>query len=120
MQKHRRAFWIVGSLLWMAVIFTLSSIPDLRSDLPNVWDLIFRKIAHATEFGILTFLYTKSFAPSRRSHILLVAFLSILYAVTDEIHQSFVPGRVGAWTDVLIDTSGVGIFFLLTLWKKKR
>lgn len=119
MKKFPRGFWIVSSILWMAAIFTLSSIPDLRSDLPSIWDLIFRKIAHATEFGILTFLYTKSFALARRSHTLIVAFLSILYAVTDEMHQSFVPGRVGAWTDVVIDSMGVVAYFLTTLWKKK-
>ncbi len=84
-----------------------------------MWDLIFRKIAHALEFGVLAFLYTKSFVPTKNTHRLLVAGLSVLYAITDEVHQSYVPGRVGAWTDVVIDSAGIMIFLLLTLWKKK-
>ena len=38
--------------------------------------------------------------------------VTFLYACTDEIHQLFVPGRAGKFTDVLIDTTG-GIIMLL-------
>ena len=51
--------------------------------------------------------------------------LGLIYAISDEIHQSFIPGRSAQVTDVLIDTSGVifGIVLVLliyTLIKKKR
>ena len=47
-----------------------------------------------------------------------IAFvLSVIYAVTDEIHQIFVPGREGKISDVVIDSSGsffgIGLFVLL-------
>ena len=41
-----------------------------------------------------------------------------LYAASDEIHQSFVRGRHGAWYDVVIDTVGVTIGVLA--WKRSR
>ena len=39
----------------------------------------------------------------------------VLYAVTDEIHQLFVPGRYGQWTDVAIDAAGVALGALICL-----
>ena len=41
----------------------------------------------------------------------------ILYAITDEVHQLYIPGRSGKWQDVCIDSIGVllGIFVLLLI-----
>lgn len=49
------------------------------------------------------------------------AFLiSAAYAVTDEVHQSFVPGRGGAVTDVLIDASGAALGIVAVVWWRAR
>lgn len=47
--------------------------------------------------------------------MLFLAYAGVLYAITDEIHQLYVPGRSGKWQDVLIDSIGIflGIFVLL-------
>ena len=39
----------------------------------------------------------------------------VLYAATDEIHQLFVPGRYGQWTDVAIDAAGVALGAMICL-----
>ena len=90
-------------VLWAAVIFAFSSIPSLSSGL-GTWDLILRKIAHLSEYAILSALLLRAI---QRPAVAILA--GALYAVTDEVHQHFVRGRHAAWYDVLIDTVGVAI-----------
>lgn len=93
----------------MGFIFWLSSVPQLESDLPAVWDLILRKFAHATEFGILALLWFSAFSPkmSLVSRYTIAGIVSALYAMSDEIHQGFVVGRDGKLVDVAIDALGI-------------
>ena len=86
---------------WAALIFGLSSIPELSSGLGS-WDLVLRKLAHATEYTILGALLVRAL---RRWSWALA--LGVAYAASDELHQSFVPGRQGSPLDVLIDSVGV-------------
>jgi VanZ family protein len=88
-------------VVWAAVIFALSSVPDLGTGL-GTWDLVLRKLAHAAEFGLLGLLLARA---TRRP--LLAVVIGVLYAVSDELHQHVVPGRRAAPLDVLIDAAGV-------------
>ena len=88
-------------VLWAAVIFVASSIPNLGTDL-GVWDLVLRKAAHVVEFAILGALLVRALG---REPAAIVVGSS--YAVTDEIHQALVAGRHGSPVDWLIDTVGV-------------
>ena len=88
-------------VVWAGLIFALSSIPDLGTGLGG-WDLVLRKIAHALEFAVLGALFLRAIG---REVPAVVA--GIAYAVTDEVHQSFVPGRLGSVWDVLLDSAGV-------------
>ena len=92
----------------MAVIFFLSHQPDLSSGL-GVWDLIGRKIFHAAEYALLCLLWWRAFADvtTLRRALAAAAALSIAYAVSDELHQSFIEGRHGTPVDVAIDSIGV-------------
>jgi VanZ family protein len=90
-------------LAWAALIFVLSSIPDLGTGLGG-WDLGLRKLAHAAEFAVLGFLVLRA-----TGRVDLALGLGIAYAVSDEIHQHFVSGRQGAPLDVAIDAVGVAI-----------
>lgn len=93
---------------WAGLIYFMSAQPSLVTPLGE-WDFIARKIAHAVEYAVLAALVARVFAfygavPKRTAAY---AFLiAVLYAFTDEYHQSLVPGRFAAWTDVLIDASG--------------
>lgn len=109
-------------LLWAGVIFYLSSIPDDRtggaSELP---ELMFRKFAHLFEYGLLAFLLARALSgigwiPRR---VLAVGFLlCFFYAASDEIHQSFVPGRFGKVRDVALDSLGAAL--VLSLYARQR
>lgn len=118
--KEETGHWIfVG--LWAGLIWTFSSLPDFQSNFSELWDFIVRKIIHAFEFGILAlFLFRAScLSRPRRSmgpSLIFAILVSILYAVTDELHQTFVPGRVGSPIDVVIDVMGI-LFFLIIIRK---
>jgi VanZ family protein len=88
-------------VLWAGLIFALSSVPDLGTDL-GVWDTVLRKIAHAVEYAILGGLVYRAVENAP-----VAVMLASAYAVTDEVHQAFVSGRHGSPVDWLIDTLGV-------------
>ena len=92
----------------MLIIFAFSSIPS--DSMPNFnWaDLSIKKRGHALGYGLLalTYLYAFRLDPNKLKYAWLLAFL---YAISDEFHQSFVPGRYASWVDVLIDSAGAAI-----------
>ena len=102
----------VPVVLWAAVIFALSSVPSLGTGL-GTWDLVLRKAAHMSEYAILAWLLAGAVRDAR-----LAFALAVVYAVSDEIHQTFVRGREGRALDVLIDA--VGVVAGLLLWRRRR
>jgi VanZ family protein len=94
----------------MAIIFALSAQPNLNSGL-GIWDLIGRKLAHMAAFGLLWALWQRAL---RRPVAALV--ITLAYAASDELHQSFVRGRNGSPWDVAIDAAGVGLA-VLAWWR---
>lgn len=99
------------------VDFIAQNFPHIRhgleNNLINLYTLVFlvRKTAHFTEYAILGALFYLNLIqfPKLNSHIkklLLPILFSFLYAITDELHQVFVPGRSAQFRDVLIDTLG--------------
>lgn len=87
-----------------------------------------RKCAHFTEYFILGLLLLRGIRGENRGLKLAWALLAIAivacYASLDEFHQSFVPGRTAAVTDVMIDTSGgivaQAIAALVVMWAHVR
>lgn len=90
-------------ILWMAIIFYLSSIPDLslKGSLAP-YDFVLRKIAHIFEYALLSFLWRMANASP-----VIASEISAGNAIADEIHQMYVPGRHGALTDIGIDSMGI-------------
>jgi VanZ family protein len=105
----------------MGVIFLFSA--EAASELPDFhWaDTIVKKGGHSLGYAILGMAYWRAFA-FRDRNLWLAWFLTFLYAVSDEFHQSFVPGRHASIWDVLIfDNLGAAIGLgLLARYKMKR
>jgi VanZ family protein len=104
----RRAAWLwAPAVLWAAVIFALSSVPDLGTGL-GTWDTVLRKCAHASEYAVLALLLYRAIGRE------LPAFLfGLAYAVSDELHQEFVRGRHASPFDVSMDAAGLALGLLL-------
>lgn len=106
----------IPALLTMAVIFWFSSQPS--NEIPNfgLIDRIIKKSGHVFEYAVLAFWiwYALEFRFNRRWLVWLIA---ILYAATDEYHQSFVRGRFpSAWDVLIFDNAGA----LISLWIAQR
>lgn len=105
-------------VIWMVLIFWVSSVPDLPSNKVDVLDFIFKKSAHFIEYTILFLLWYRALGVKNPFKAIV---FSLIYAFSDEIHQLFVPGRTGNLRDVGIDFSGMLIAAILIvkfdLWK---
>jgi len=104
------------ALLMMLLIFLISAQPS--SNLPSFdWaDRLVKKSGHAVGYAILALLYWRAF-DFKDEKRWVAWLLALLYAITDEFHQSFVPGRHPAILDVMIfDNFGA----LISLWLVNR
>lgn len=109
--------------VWMGVIFAVSS----RSSLPRLSDPIadtfLKKGGHIAEYAILAGLCRRAIhqTANTRYPTILAFAVTVLYAISDEWHQSFVPGRNSQSTDALIDASGALISLAaLYLWGRNK
>ena len=101
-------------------------------ELVDKWENTVRKIAHATEFFLLTmslFLWFDYFDWNIWKHSFIAGITAVLYAASDEFHQLFVSGRAGKISDVGVDSMGVLVALLMivgvrvcisSLWKKDK
>lgn len=86
-------------------------------------NLIMRKYAHAFEYCVLAMIVSFvlfQFNLKGRTAIIYIMFICLFYAVLDEFHQMYVPGRTSSVRDVLIDFSGslVGIILYYFIYYK--
>lgn len=115
----RTARWLLVAA-WMLAIFAFSSLPG--SDIPgSVVD--YSPVAHFTEYAVLAGLLVFAVAPARiaaRTAVLLLVVCS-LYGISDEFHQSFVPGRTPDPVDWATDTAGAGAALAgVVVFRKRR
>jgi VanZ family protein len=85
----------------------------------SLTEQIISNLAHIPAYALLTFLWLKAFERRSANHsFMAVAFILfglILFAVSDEIHQSFIPRRSASYMDIGLDF--IGIFFGLVIFK---
>jgi VanZ family protein len=113
-----RAWPVIGRwsivAVWMGVIFFFSAQPDETLNLGQT--TLISKLAHVGEYAVLGGLIQWA-RGARRAW--LAWLMAVAYAVTDEFHQSFVPGRTPRVTDVLIDAMGAALGIVL-VWRVAR
>jgi VanZ family protein len=100
----------LAPLALMGVIFYLSAQPPTGPDLPE----IARVVAHFGEYALLAALWFWALAPvlGRRA-LAAAAAISLLYAISDEFHQSFVEEREADPFDVAVDAAGIAVSLTL-------
>lgn len=119
-RAHLRFIAWLPALGWMAVIFRFSSIHG--SNVPGRYS----SVAHFVEYAILAVLVFIALCRRDRAVARTVAIAVVvasLYAITDEIHQAFVPGRVPDVADWGVDTAGAALAVLalgLTSARKRK
>jgi len=123
--KRFLRYWL-PPLAWMGLIFFFSAQPDLPRA-PGPWlDAVLKKTGHAMAYGVLAWLYLRvlgQYVGARRSRATLRIVsigLAVVYALSDEYHQTFVPGRDGRLFDVMVDGVGACGAMLLDRWLARR
>lgn len=87
------------SLIWMGLIFYLSSLSrsDLQ-DLPHISDILGHGLLYIVLGGLLYY-------SARRQQGWWAVLVSAFFGLSDEFHQSFVPGRTPEPKDLIVDTA---------------
>ena len=100
--------------------YTKNLSSNTKENLIEHGEIIVRKLAHFSiytlvGFFIMSFMFT--FNTKLKVQFGISILVGLIYAITDEYHQSFVPGRGPSATDVCIDTAGVfaGIMIVLAI-----
>ena len=115
-------------VLYMVLIFVISSLKPPPLSMPKFEWLPIDKIYHLIEYGILGGLLAIAFvnAPPKRLPAnwiwITAALISILYGASDEWHQTFVPGRFATPADWVADVVGtiVGVLGVYLYYRRKR
>jgi VanZ family protein len=97
---------------------------DEEAEIFLTFSLIVRKTAHFTEYlilAVLAFFFISSYYVSMGAYLFSWAFATI-YAITDEIHQHFIPGRVAAPLDVCVDSAGAlfGVYLVFLVMRARK
>lgn len=137
----KRLKYFIPSIILMLIIFSFSSqtgsessglsshiVTWIQTNLHlSIPELIIRKGAHMSEYALLTLSFMYGFSKNELSinKVYLYSIIScFLYACTDEMHQLFIGGRAGQFSDVLIDTLGgliiITVIYLINSNKKSH
>lgn len=136
--KKKKIISVVLVIIWMIFIFVMSSFDANESssqsnfivgfiinifnvDNIDIVSLIVRKLAHFTEYLILGILVFNMFRYYDKKYCFAIV-LCVFYAISDEVHQAFVPGRSCQIYDMLIDSFGSisGILLVNMFIKRKK
>jgi VanZ family protein len=120
---NRPAGWIrwIPALVIMALIFLFSSIPaGTMPVFAGIWDLLIKKGGHILAYGALAIAIRFGLRDRVNRLDGFAWVLAVLYASTDEFHQSFVPGRGATLIDVGIDALGAWLGLWLWGWLNRR
>lgn len=103
------------AILHASLLFALSSLPELRIATEPVVDTVLRKLGHLGAYALLAIFVAYALGNDHRDRrTMLTLGIIVAYAVSDEVHQAFVPGRVPAMLDVAIDAVG-GVLGLIAV-----
>ncbi len=105
---------------WMGVIFYLSSMPGskVKTNIPDY-------VPHFIEYAVLGYLVFRALTGHKKEppgplKAGWAITLCIIYAVSDELHQLFIPGRYADPKDLAVDAVGVMLIVLLVYFIRAR
>ena len=101
--------------LMCTFIFIQSSKPAVAVSYVGWFNFFLHKLAHVIVFSLLFLFACRGFRDKK-----IALIFTIIYAISDEYHQSFIATRTASFTDVLIDSFAAGgIFYLSEKYQKK-
>lgn len=123
LRQSKQLAWL-SVIVWMGVIFAFSAQAhsgEMTAAYLGQANFVVRKCAHMCEYAMLFLLMRRAILlsepswPLWRARSSLLAFVgTVVYAVSDEVHQSFVPGRSATANDVIVDAGGAALVWLVS------
>ena len=110
-RRNRALLRAVAPLVLMGLIFYFSAQPAGAHH--PWWEVVSRKLGHVTGYALLTGAWWWALRGIAQRPLLWAVGISLIYACSDELHQTFVRGREGTPRDVAIDAIGMAIAALL-------
>jgi len=113
--------WRLISILYIILIFCLSSIPDTGKQIIRGENVI-SNLAHIPIYTILTYLLFKAFQnkSSSSTRIWIISILcAFIFGIIQEFYQALIPGRTTSLSDVCLNGIGIGLALIIK-WKKKE
>ena len=119
---HVRHLPLIALLGWATAIFIASSIPNPPDAGGQEWKYEAAHVFEYAVFGALAFITLRTYQRTWPMAALMATALAVtvLYGMSDEFHQSFVPNRDANWLDVGFDTVGaaIGISVVVSLQRR--
>lgn len=120
LHENRWLYW-PPLLAYAGLIFYMSSIPYPSKDFPGLFDQLNDKVIHFVEYGVLGVLCYRvcrwALGPWCAARAVSLAITAaVLYGVSDELHQTFVPPRSGDVFDLIADAMGAAV--AVFTWRK--
>ena len=116
--------WWGPAIAWMVLIFLVSAQSQLPTPATRWMDFVFEKSAHTFEFAVLGALLLRALAadePPNWRAFCLALLLACSYALSDEFHQRYVPGRSANWLDILFDWLGATLgAYIMLRWRSSH
>jgi VanZ family protein len=115
-KKSQLVFYIkayLPSLLWATVIFLLSNQQQLPSFNLSLLDFLFKKLAHIFVYAVLYYLLFLAYLKTNPSQLIEKKYylwpllISLVYSLSDELHQSLIKGRHANIRDIAYDFLGM-------------
>jgi len=98
----------------------MSSRPDQQYlPIPLTTEQVISNLAHIPAYAVVTFLWLRLFIGSSKTITFMIIMGILLFSVSDEFHQSFVPGRTSSISDIGLDLIGMMIGFIVINISKK-
>src|SRR3989338_4680983 len=106
-ERHYRISWIITFLIAI-IIFYISSLTFQPLSGSGGGIGLKALLYHIIAFFLLAFFLSVSLVKGKNLKYIFIAIIAaVLYGISDEIHQSFVPGRVPSFFDLFLNTSGI-------------
>ncbi|MEK6656624.1 MAG: VanZ family protein [Nitrospirota bacterium] len=110
---NKKVLYLSATIAYALLIFLLSSFSGDKTEKLYLFKHS-DKIIHLLEYAVLCFLVSKALSSTLKENVrryigLIAVVISLLYAITDEFHQSFVPGRYASIDDIFADGIGAVI-----------
>jgi len=103
-------------IAWCGIIFSFSAMEINKTQEFYWWDFVVKKTIHVIEYAVLYWLFYQAISKqqnNKKGILAIISFIfSLTYALSDEWHQTFIPGRHGTLRDIGFDWLGMLLSWL--------